>query len=348
MTLARRSLVVRSDDEQQMRIMKRIHDPLEQRKSSPLDPRRTGTGRAAIRAVLRSKGGEPEQRSVGERPAPPIAPVPGVRVDLERDPPLVEATYDEDSWRRDWQDWLVRALLFVQAPQPLPSLDTRFDVRISHPPLLDLSCHGVVVTQHTSGFGLQLDADPRAVAAHGPDPMPQAVPAEAPQGAPAHAEDFWVKMLGRGRQPEPLEAVLAALVDPLEPLGGLSSHQRLELDRILNEPQLDKLEMVDQVVLLLDEVDWHWPDLSGRCKKSENPEDDAAAYIVLAAATRQQALERVRAAAGRGAQVRLACGPEGFCRICEPFVGGACTALAQVHRGLPPYHLGCRCRIDPA
>ena len=35
-------------------------------------------------------------------------------------------------------------------------LDMRFDVRISYPPLLDLSCHGVVVTQHPSGFGLQL------------------------------------------------------------------------------------------------------------------------------------------------------------------------------------------------
>ena len=263
-------------------------------------------------------------------------------------PPLVEATYDEDSWRRDWQDWLVRALLFVQAPPPLPSLDMRFDVRISYPPLLDLSCHGVVVTQHPSGFGLQLDADPQAVAADVPDPMPQELPAELPRGALAHAEDFWVKMLGRGRQPEPLEAVLAALRDPLEPLGGLTPHQREELARILNDPHLDKLEMVDRVVLLLDKVDWHWPDLSRRCDKSENPEDDAAAYIVLASATRQQALERVRAAANRGAQVQLASGPDGFCRSCVPFVGGACTPLARVHRGLPPYHLGCRCSIEPA
>jgi hypothetical protein len=311
---------------------------------SSMASNRAGSGRAAIRAVLRSKAGEAEQAG----PSPVQQPDPGIRVDLTRDPPLVTATYDEQTWRRDWHDWLVRALLFVQAPQPQPTLDTRFEVRISYPPMLELSCHGVVVTLHTSGFGLLLDANPQAVAADLPGLVPPTPPVEAPRGAPSHDEAFWVQMLGRGRQPEPLEAVLAALDDPLEPLGGLTALQRQELDRILNDPALDKLEMVDRVVLLLDEADWHWPELSGRCDKSDNPEDDAAAYIVLAAATRQQALERVRAAARRGAQVRLASGPDGFCRTCEPFVAGECPPLAQAHRGLPPYHLGCRCSIERA
>ena len=326
----------------------RTHEPSSQSGRgvhlSSMASHRAGSGRAAIRAVLRSKGGAGKARPEADRPTP--APTPGIRLDLERDPPLVEATYDERTWRRDWRDWLMRALLFVQAPQPLPEVDTRFDVRIAYPPLLEFSCRGVVVTLHADGFGLQLDADPQAVASDVPGLVPEAASEAAAPGAPSHDEAFWVQMLGQGRQPEPLEAVLAALGDPLEPLRGMTPHQHRELDRILNDPVLDKMEMADQVVLLLDEVDWHWPELSGLCRKSDTPEDDAAVYIVLAAATRQQALERVRSAADRGAQVQLACGPEGFCRVCRPFAGGACPPLAQAHRGLPPYHLGCRCRIE--
>ncbi len=313
---------------------------------SSIASRRAGSGRAAIRAVLRSRGGPEPSEAEGAGSPPP--PTPGIRLDLERDPPLVEAVYDAQTWRRDWQDWLVRALLFVQAPQPHPPLDTRFDVRIAYPPLIELSCHGVVVTLHSTGFGLQLDTEPHAVGAAAPQLAPSPPPVSPKPGEPAHDEAFWVRLLGPGRQHEALEAVLAGQSDPLEPLGGLNERQRQRLHRILNDPALDKLEMVDQVVLLLDGIDWHWPELSGRCDKSDNPEDDAAAYIVLAAATRQQALERIRTAAAKGSHVRIAPGPEGFCRVCKPYVGGPCTPLAQAHRGLPPYHLGCRCRIERA
>ncbi len=308
---------------------------------SSMAHKRTGAGRAAIRSVLRAAGG-------GEGSTEPADAriQPGIRLDLARTPPVLEVEYDDHSWRRDWQDWLAQALLFVHARPPHPPLDTKLRVRIRYRPLLAFSCQGRVVNLHASGFGLQLDADPQAIAREIPGLEPVAVPQrQAPAGDhPDVAQDeaFWLQMFGLGAEPEPLEAVLAAQPDPLEPLG---MDERPVLDHILADPSQDWMAKADRVAVLMREADWHWPELEASTKRADNPHDESAAFIVLAAATRQHALQQIRQAARRGTRVVVRSGEERPCRDCRPFLDQVRSPLAQAHRGLPPYHLGCRCQL---
>ena len=152
-------------------------------------------------------------------------------------------------------------------------------------------------------------------------------------------------MFGLEDEGEPLEAVLSALRDPLEPLQGLDPEERRQLAAILERTDSDYLAMADAVAALLGTADWHWPELAARAEADSSPLEEAAAYLVLSSATRRQATDTLRSAAEAGAQVRVEASEDGPCGTCRPQVGPARTPLAQAHRGLPPYHLGCRCRM---
>ncbi len=311
---------------------------------SSVAEKRAGAGRAAIRSVLRAASADPEHPKGADDGAQPT-----IQLDLARAVPTVQVRYDTESWRRDWRDWLVQALLFVHTPPPHPSLDTTLAVHLSYPPLVDVRCSGRVVTLHASGFGLALDANPQAIAREVPgleqqSTSPPRSRAITPPDA-AQDEAFWTRMFGLGDEPQPLEAVLAAQPHPLESLQGLEASERKQLTQILACTDDDYMTMADRVAALLGTADWHWPELASLAKGAESPLDEAAACIVLATATRQTALALLRTAAGRGGRVQVEPGEDGPCAICRPHVGVVRSPLAQAHHGLPPYHLACRCRL---
>jgi hypothetical protein len=314
---------------------------------SSIAHKRRGAGRAAIRSVLRASAAERDTtRARREHDQP------SVELQLDGEIPSVEVRYTTTSWRRDWHDWLAHALLFVHTPPPHPALDAAVTVRLVYPPLLDLSCGGRVVNLHATGFGLSLDADPQAIASEVPgletQAQAQAQAQDQDQAPPPEADDdeaFWTRMFGLGDEPEPLEAVLAVQPDPLEPLQGLDPDERRQLEAYLADRDPDLLATADRVAMLLGMADWYWPELNSLVKQADSPLDEAAAYLVLAAANRNRALDEIRAAAKAGTTVRVVAGHGDSCSSCRAHQDTDRTPLAQAHRGLPPFHLGCRCSL---
>lgn len=289
---------------------------------------RPGAGRAAVRSVLRAAFAEP-------LPAQQLPRRTGQQLDLDAVPPTLDATYDDESWRRDWGDWLANAMLFVQAPTATPALETSLCVRLRYPPHIDVSCTGKVVMVHAGGFGLGLASDGPA--------LTQAD--EAPASAlPPHAEAFWCELLAELPGGGPIEAMLVAHADFLAPLQGLEPRDRTWLDRLARTPQDDYLEAADELASILEWNDWHWPELAELVEDREDPVGDAAGLIVLAIATRTEAKELTRQAQRMGAKVALR-SDAGACPVCEERYGPSVHPLQMVLRGLPPYHLGCQCRV---
>lgn len=117
---------------------------------------REGSGRAAIRAVLRAAASQPTV--VGGALA---GPDPEVTLQLEGDDPKVEVRYRSDpAWRRDWDAWLNRGLVMLPAPSHALAMDTLLTLRLVFTERLDLTCTGRAVLHHTDGLGVALDIDP--------------------------------------------------------------------------------------------------------------------------------------------------------------------------------------------
>ena len=308
-----------------------------------------GIGRAAIRAVLRAAAGEPL----------PVAGAPSqggsqplVRLDLAARPPTIEACYDDDrAWRRDWDAWISQGLLFVACGAQRPALDDVLRVRLLHPDRRETCCEGRVVLLHDEGFGLALDVDPedlrlRDLVDADPDPPMSVLPAPRHSHQPSSpsGRSFWARLFGKPVDKGSLAATIAALPDPLAPLQGLDARQRRRLDAILRDSGDDYLATCEQVTALLDRADWQWPELQARAGNAADSNSEAAAYIVLASVCRADAADLLLEL-GEDALVQLESGEGGCCKVCGQHAGPPIPALDFARGGLPPYHLGCRCKV---
>ncbi len=302
--------------------------------------RRSGEGRAAIRAIFRAA-----TCMQIEQPSAPSHTGPELNLVLDADHPHLDVRYRLEAWRRDWRDWLSTGTLHVQLAPPYPRLDTVLDVRLRCPPALDLRCKGTVVNLHARGFGLSLHTEQRCPR---PAAQPHRIPAAEPSpSAPSDGAVFWERMRQHTSGNGLLALMLKAQPDPLEGLQGLGRQQRSELEALLADDGNDYLDKADELALSLEGWDWHWPELSELLAESEQPVEDAAAFMVLAAASRQQALQQVREAAHRGQHLRLVHGEPNPCDRCRERGQRPLSPHAWAHAGLPPYHIGCRCELEP-
>jgi hypothetical protein len=117
---------------------------------------REGTGRAAIRAVLRSA------LEGHRRGAATSAPDPQVDLRAQGSSPRVEVHYRTDpAWRRDWEAWLQQGLVLVPAASHALELDSTLSLRLVFRDRLDQTCTGRVVLHQADGFVIALDIEPR-------------------------------------------------------------------------------------------------------------------------------------------------------------------------------------------
>lgn len=319
-----------------------------------------GSRRQALRAVLRAAyGGALPASGPGGTPEPRADPE--VRVLAEVEPMVVELRYHSiSSWRADWTAWMYQGLVFARHTGRSPRLDQPAAVRLLLPEQVDLSCPARVVMLHPTGFGLVLDLDPhlheglRDVALGGePVPVPEVArsvgyqPESAGQ-APAEAP-FWAKLFGLDAGIDPLDEAVDNLVDPLGPLHMDDPRARRRLDAILARADEDYLVLCDQVGDLLSASQWRWPELEDHIRQAREPVAQAAAFIVLAHVTRSEAIQTLRQVASRGAQepalVEIGPAGSGTCPRCRPRYGEPTTPAALARRGLPPFHVGCQCRV---
>ena len=317
-----------------------------------------GSRRQALRAVLRAAYGDPLPTG-GSGGAE--ASGPEVRVRANTHPLVVELRYPgEQALKTDWQAWLNQGLAFVKHTRHKPELEQPAMVRLRFAHRVDMSCPARVVVLHATGFGLALDLDPhqleslRQVAA-GEQPTMAEAAARAVGFDTAHeatsplGRAFWARLFGLDTGADPLEAAVAALVDPLAPLDMEEARDRRELDTILRRADEDYLVLCDQVGQLLRSTAWRWPALEDLTRQATDPMAKAAAYIVLAHVTRLEAVEALRKAAAQARSVpsRVEVGPSGgvSCPQCLELHGDPTTPAALARRGLPPFHLGCQCRV---
>jgi hypothetical protein len=317
-----------------------------------------GSRRQALRAVLRAAYGEPEPVAAVANPGP-HGPVASVYLELA--PPLIELRYrGVESWRVDWDAWLHQGLVFVPHRDRLPVIDQEINVRLVVKGLLDLTCPARVVVLHPTGFGANLDLDPhqhealRDVGAEDATSpamaVARAVAYKAQQAATTPIDRaFWSRLFGLEGPRDPLDAAVEELVDPLALLEMDSARDRRELDAILARADEDYLVLCDEVGRLLTNSQWRWPELEDCTRHARDPMAQAAAFVVLAHVTRIEAIQALRRAAARAqeepALVELGAAGERACPRCRTRHGRPTTPARLARRGLPPFHLGCQCRV---
>jgi hypothetical protein len=317
-----------------------------------------GNRRQALRAVLRAAYGDPLPTggSAGAE-----ATGPEVRVRTTTHPLVVELRYpDELALQTDWEAWLNQGLAFVKHTRHKPALEQPALVRLRYADRVDISCPGRVVVLHATGFGLALDPDPHQLeglrrVATCEQPTMAEVAARAAGFDPAHeatsplGRAFWARLFGLDASADPLEAAVGDLVDPLAPLDMDDPRSRRELDKVLGRADEDYLVLCDQVGQLLAATPWRWPALEDLTREASDPMAKAAAYVVLAHVTRLEAVDALRKAAAQAqsvpCQVEVGPGLGRSCPHCRELHGDPTTPAALTRRGLPPFHLGCQCRV---
>ncbi len=319
-----------------------------------------GSRRQALRAVLRAAYGD----------TMPAEPTPGashevadpeVHVRAHVEPMTVELRYRSlGSWRADWTAWMYQGLAFVHHTGRSPELEQRAMVHLILPDRVDLTCPARVVVVQPKGFGVVLDLDPhqheglRDVATGSQETPAQSIARSVglqpglEQGNPL-GSNFWIRMFNLDTEPDPLDAAVADLVSPLAPLDMDDPRARRKLDAILARADEDYLVLCDQVDELLSSSQWRWPELEDYTRHASNPISQAAAFIVLAHITRLEAIQTLRKAAARTtsepSRVEIAPPNKSDCVRCQPWHGRPTTPAALARRGLPPYHIGCQCRV---
>lgn len=320
-----------------------------------------GSRRHALRAMLRTAFREHADR---DQRVPGEAPVPGPRATVSPLPGLlrVELVYEDNtSWRADWNAWLHQGLVFVRCMDRVPDLEQRALVHLLYQECVDISCPARVVLIHPTGFGLVLELDALQLDAiesvtqdaHlGHVRVAARITYNPSQEATSPASrSTWSRLFGLESHLSPLEEALLALPDPLGPLVLEPPQGRRRLDALLARVDTDYLVLCDQVARFLEGTSWRWPELEARIRGSRNPMDQAAAWIVLSHVIRADALASVRAAAATGAgSVRLHVlpGSDPSCPSCRPWHGAPLSPLDLARKGLPPFHLGCECRVTRA
>ncbi len=319
-----------------------------------------GSRRQALRAVLRAAFSEPAKEESEVITPHDQDPAPRIRLDLE--PARIELHYRSlPAWRTDWEAWLHQGLAFVRYEGPPPTLDQVLSVRLVLPEELDMRCPARVVVLHPTGFGVQLDIDPHQheglsnIGAHEEEPSTMSVAREVAVKAREAAttpidRSLWLRLFGLQQEQDPLEAALADLPDPLEPLHMNRTSDRRRLYGILERADEDYLVLCDEVTDLLRDVAWRWPELEDHCRHSRDPMAQAAAFIVLSHITRLEAIQTLRKASAQAldepALVEIEpSNDDGSCASCRPHHGDPTTPASLVRRGLPPFHLGCQCRV---
>ncbi|MFH1469424.1 MAG: hypothetical protein ABIO70_33875 [Pseudomonadota bacterium] len=318
-----------------------------------------GSRRQALRAVLRAAFSEhaergPHEQAGGEE----VSPKTTVR--LGSGLPRVELVYEDDtSWRAAWTAWLHQGLAFVRYTESVPVLEQQALVRLRYRSFVDVTCPARVVVVHKTGFGMVLDLDPLQLDAL------ESVTEEAHLGrvrvadrleydpgkeatSPA-SRSFWSRLFGLTTSEEPLDAAIRALPDPLAALELDHPQDRHRLDAILAKADTDYLVLCDEVARFLGRTRWRWEELEARTRGSSKPIDQAAAFLVLAHVTRSEAVAAVREASATSTpeEVRITIepGPDASCAVCRRWHGAPTSPLNLARRGLPPYHVGCECRV---
>jgi hypothetical protein len=317
-----------------------------------------GSRRQALRAVLRAAFADPLGAPEREPPDRPLDPV--ARVRLEEPAPLVELHYRSlEAWRRDWNTWLHQGLAFTPYRGPAPRIDQQLALRLLLPEHVDLRCPAKVVLCHTTGFGLLLDLDPLQhdsleVVLTEPDPSQLGSAARVLAKAQRIASTpvdrkLWLRLFGLDQPEDPLELALAELPDPLERLELASAKAQRRLRGLLATDQDDYLAICDRVGEFLDSNEWRWPELQDRVAHHPDPVGQAAAFVVLSHVSRQEAIRTLRAAAAapEPTMVTVKHAPGGACAQCRGRRGRPTTPARLTRQGLPPYHLGCECRVVP-
>jgi hypothetical protein len=315
-----------------------------------------GHRREALRAVLRAACREPEPSEPWKDPLQEVGVL--TLVHGWRSPPLVELRYaDHVAWRADWQAWLRQGLAFARGGGGVLVLDQEVRVRLWLPGVVDLTCPAQVVMLHWSGFGMALDLDPqqqetlRAVSEEVRAPGGQVPlrPDLRPGAASPLGRAFWARLFGLDLARDPLEQAIAELVDPLASLDLGPARNRQRLDAILGKAERNYLMLCNEVADLIAQVGWRWPELEELTRTSRKPLAEATALIVLTHVVRREAVATVRAAAAASgdAPPMVEVAPDGGppCDLCRPHVGVPSAPVDLVRSGLPPYHLGCRCRV---
>ncbi len=319
-----------------------------------------GSRRQALRAVLRAAFADPLP---GERGVvTPHDHDPEVRAYLELEPPIVELHYQGlDAWRRDWASWLHQGVAFVPYQGPPPALDQEIMVRLVLPGHVDLRCQAQVLVLHPTGFGANLDLDPHQheglrTVGDEDDTNPAMAVARAlaytAQKAATTPIDgaFLSRLFGLEPATDPLDAALDELPGPLAAMELANPRDRRTLETILGRADEDYLVLCDEVGQLLRDVQWRWPELEDRSKHARDPMAQAAAWIVLAHVTRLEATQTLRKAAAHAqdepALVEIGGGDRASCQRCRAQHGRPTTPARLARRGLPPFHLGCQCRVN--
>jgi len=323
-----------------------------------------GTRRQALRAVLRAAFREQQDHDARNREEGAMAAIrANVRLAVRLGPglPRVELVYeDRVSWRADWTAWLHQGLVFVRHTGEAPALEQEALVHLLYRGYVDVTCPARVVVVHPTGFGLVLDLDPLQLdalesvteEAHlGRVRVADRIEYDPGQEATSPASrSFWSRLFGLESATDPLNAALAALPDPLAALELDHPQARRKLGALLAKADQDYLVLCDEVARLLGRTRWRWEELDTRTRGSGKPLDQAAAFIVLAHVTRAEAVEAIRAAASSSStpeevRVTVEPGPDRACAVCRRWHGAPTSPLNLVRRGLPPYHLGCECRV---
>jgi hypothetical protein len=319
-----------------------------------------GSRRQALRAVLRAAFSEPAQDE--REVVTPHAADPAPRIMLELDPARVALHYRSlEAWRKDWEAWLRQGLAFVRYEGPSPQLDQQLSMRLVLPNQLDMRCPAKVVVLHPTGFGVELDIDPHqhegmrniglTEEEHPAMSVARGVAVKAREAANTPIDrTLWLRLFGLNQDLDPLEAALAELPDPLEPLHMDRASDRRRLDQILERADEDYLVLCDEVTDLLRDAPWRWPELEDHCRHSRDPMSQAAAYVVLSHITRVEAVQTLRKAANQALDepALVEVGPSSksaTCPRCKLYHGDPTTPAALARRGLPPFHLGCQCRV---
>jgi hypothetical protein len=139
-----------------------------------------------------------------------------------------------------------------------------------------------------------------------------------------------------------VEALLAAQDDPLAELRGVSSRRKDQLRELLSS-ELDYAIMVDRITELLGSFEGRWPELE-RCSVGHpDPNREAAAFLVLHGIVRREAEAAIRGHTGAWTMLELV-----PCPLCPPGRERVGSAVDLARVDLPPYKIGCTCRVVPA
>ncbi len=138
-----------------------------------------------------------------------------------------------------------------------------------------------------------------------------------------------------------LEGLLDTQVDPLVQLRGLSTRRKAQLRSILTS-EMEYALMVERIAEVLGVIAGRWDELELASAGSRDPLKTASAFLVLHWVVRQDALTVIRDHSVNQGRLELETCPT--CPLDHRFAG---QALEIARQALPPYRLGCTCRIVP-